>query len=66
MQAAMELTPQDIRDRAARALVSMATLLERADVKGSTFWRWEKGHSKIRPLTLEKLRQTLEAIEEER
>lgn len=59
------ITPQDIRNRATRALLTMDALFERANVKASTFWRWEKGKNEIRPLTLEKLRQALEAAEAE-
>ncbi len=62
----METTPKDIRDRAAKALVTMDALFTRAGVKASTFWRWEKGKTKVKPITREKIVQALAAFEAER
>ncbi len=62
----MDMTPEQVRDRAAKALVTMDTLFAKAGISPSTFWRWEKGKSDIRPLAREKIRQALEAIERER
>jgi transcriptional regulator with XRE-family HTH domain len=67
MQLHMEhLTPATIRQRATRALVTMDALFARAGIPASTFWRWERGDHEPRPLTVEKLRQALEAIEGEK
>jgi transcriptional regulator with XRE-family HTH domain len=61
-----QFTPDIIRQRAARALVTMDALFARAEIPASTFWRWERGDHQPRPLTLEKIRQALEAIEGEK
>jgi len=60
------LTPETIRTRAAEALVTMDTLFSRAGVAPTTFWRWETRRNAMRPLTLQKIKQALEAIEAER
>jgi len=44
----------------------MDTLFARSGVSPSTFWRWETERSNPGLLTLEKLRQALEAAEAER
>jgi transcriptional regulator with XRE-family HTH domain len=44
----------------------MDALFARAGIPASTFWRWERGDHEPRPLTVEKLRQALEAIEGEK
>lgn len=59
-------TPSKIRHRVHAAGFSMSHLFTRARIHASTFWRWERTGSTPTLLTLEKLRQTLEAIEAER
>ena len=57
------LTPQEVRNRAASALITMADLFKRANVDPSTFLRWEKGENEARPLTKAKLVKALEQVE---
>ena len=58
-------TPSQVRDRAAKVLITMDQLFVKAQMSPATFWRWERGKP-VRPLSLEKLRQALEAIEGEK
>lgn len=61
------LTPQNIRDRAYGARVSINQLLARADVNNSTFWRWAKGKTlNLHPVTAGKISDALSDIEQER
>lgn len=61
-----EITPEEIRNRAADALVTMDTLFQRAGVNASTFWRWEKGISAPSLLTQRKLGKALDALESDK
>jgi DNA-binding XRE family transcriptional regulator len=58
-----DLTPAEVRQRAANALVTMDTLYREAGISPTTFWRWERGMSKPSLLVLAKLRRTLESLE---
>jgi len=60
------LTPPEIRTRAAKALVTMDKLFARSGISPQTFRSWEKGIRQVTPLTMERLKQALEAIEQEK
>ena len=57
------ITPQDIRDRAFAARVTINKLLKTAGVANSTFWRWEKGDTEMVPLTLARIEDALATFE---
>ena len=60
-----ELTPAIVRDRAARAHITINQLMAAAGLPGSTFWRWEKGEVKEpNAVTLQKLLDALETAEQ--
>ena len=60
------ITPQDVRERATKAHMTIEALMRVASVERSTFWRWEKGKGKPHPVTVQKITDALEAAEAER
>jgi transcriptional regulator with XRE-family HTH domain len=63
----MTITPQEIRDRAYAARISVNALLRRAGVYNTTLWRWEQPEpTEPRPLTLARIVDALDAAERER
>lgn len=60
-------TPQEIKDRAVAAHVSINRLMMAAGIQNSTFWRWETGKTDApHPVTLRKITDALEGFERER
>ena len=61
------LTPEEVRERAYQARISMNQLLARAGVNNSTFWRWAGGATtNIHPVTIGKIADALADVERER
>lgn len=62
----MDIQPDDIRQRAYNARISINQLMKRAGLPNSTFWRWERGHIvNPHPVTVGKICDALEAFERE-
>ena len=54
------ITPDDIRQRAYNARVSINRLMKEAGVQNSTFWRWDKGETAaLHPVTIGKITDAL-------
>ena len=61
------ITPQEIRDRAYAARISINKLLGNAGVSNTTLWRWERNLvEEPSLLTMARIIDALEAIEKER
>lgn len=59
----MEIAPEitEIERRASEAGVDIASVLKRADVAPTTWWRWAQQKNEPRMATLRKLRAALES-----
>ena len=67
MVAMNNLTPEEVRERAYMARISLNQLLARAGVNNSTFWRWAGGSTtNIHPVTIGKIADALADVERER
>lgn len=57
------ITPQQVRQAALNARLTLADFLKRAGVSRSTFYTWERTNEPPRrPLTLAKLADAVEAV----
>lgn len=58
------LTPQVVRDKAHAARVSLSQFLRLAKVSTSAFYQWEKGGITPRDLTIARLEDAVQEVEE--
>jgi hypothetical protein len=64
MQWGMEntLTPQQVEAAAVKARLPLSTFIRNAGVSPSAFYRWRNEEHALRPLTLAKLADAVEAV----
>jgi hypothetical protein len=63
-QSGMEntLTPTDVEAAALKARLPLNTFIKQAGVSPSAFYRWRNQEHELRPLTLAKLADAVEAV----
>lgn len=63
-----ELAPEivDIETRANEAGLDLNTVLSRAEVSFTTWWRWKRGDTEPRLATLRRIRQSITEMTDER
>lgn len=58
------LTAEIVRDRITRAHLSVNAFLKRNGISSTTFWRWERNLTEPHPVTVQKIKDALERLDE--